>query len=149
MPSLSLKTHRKRAISPRDGRGLTVSVRFHSSNRVTLVTGLHSSPVCTRHPVPPVFFFHTSPVFNRQPFHSWIYLLESKLNFSRAVKGSLTRSGAIREIASQAELELRRPLTSVEEEMLLKWLSPQDILDRIHQVDIKKVLWILDCQISF
>ena len=56
------------------------------------------------------------------------------MNYSRALKGSLTRSGAIREIFSQAELELGHPLTKEEEKKLFSNLAPQNILDRIQKV---------------
>ena len=56
------------------------------------------------------------------------------MNYSRALKGSLTRSGAIREIFSQAELELGHPLTKEEENKLFSNLAPQNILDRIQKV---------------
>ena len=56
------------------------------------------------------------------------------MNYSRALKGSRTRSGAISEIQSQAELELCRPLSSAEETTLLRKFAPQNILDRIHKV---------------
>ena len=69
----------------------------------------------------------------------FVNLSATKTNYTRAVKGSLTRSGAVREIASQAELELRRPLNCLEEESLLKRFSPQTILDKIEQVNIQKL----------
>ena len=60
------------------------------------------------------------------------------MNFSRALKGSLTRSGAIREIASQSHLEIGRPLTDAEESGLFQRFSPQTILDRIERVNFNK-----------
>ena len=60
------------------------------------------------------------------------------MNFSRALKGSLTRSGAIREIASQSHLELGRPLNNEEESALFQRFSPQTILDRIQRVNLNK-----------
>ena len=57
------------------------------------------------------------------------------MNYSRALKGSLTRSGAAKEIFSQAELELGRPLSKEEEQKLFSNSSPQQILDRIQKVN--------------
>ena len=57
------------------------------------------------------------------------------MNFSRAVKRPLTRSGAIRDIYSQSELELGRPLTKIEEANLLSKFSPQTILERVQKVN--------------
>jgi hypothetical protein len=62
------------------------------------------------------------------------------MNYSRALKGSLTRSGAAKEIFSQAELELGRPLTKEEEKHLFSNLAPQNILERIQKVYILSVL---------
>ena len=56
------------------------------------------------------------------------------MSYSRALKGSLTRSGAAKEIFSQAELELGHPLTKEEEKKLFSNLAPQNILDRIQKV---------------
>ena len=56
------------------------------------------------------------------------------MNFSQAVKGHLTRSGAIRAIQSQAETELGRKL-SREEESILFNNTPPNIL----QAQIEKV----------
>ena len=68
-----------------------------------------------------------------------INLSATKMYYSRAVKGSLTRSGAAREIASQAEVELGRPLTNEEELNLFQRFSPQAIIDRIEKVNKKNV----------
>ena len=57
------------------------------------------------------------------------------MNFSRAVKGSLTRSGVIKEVDSQAELELGHPLTRVEKAKLFHKFSPQNVLDNIEKVN--------------
>jgi hypothetical protein len=62
------------------------------------------------------------------------------MNYSRALKGSLTRSGAINEISSQAELELGHPLTKDEESIIFGRFSPQNILERI-----KKVMLYICC----
>jgi hypothetical protein len=56
------------------------------------------------------------------------------MNFSRAVKGHLTRTGAIRVIQSQAETELGRKLSKEEESLLFK-NNPPNIL----QAQIEKV----------
>ena len=56
------------------------------------------------------------------------------MNFSRAVKGHLTRAGAIRAIHSQAETDLGRKL-SREEESILFNNTPPNIL----QAQIEKV----------
>ena len=61
------------------------------------------------------------------------------MNYSRAVKGSLTQSGAMREIASQAELELGRQLTNEEELTIFQRFSPQAIVDNIEKVNNKKI----------
>ena len=57
-----------------------------------------------------------------------------KMNYSRALKGSLTRSGVLREVMSQAELELGHSLSKDEMTSLLRMFSPQTILDRIKKV---------------
>ena len=57
------------------------------------------------------------------------------MNFSRAIKGSFTRSGVIREIDSQAELEFGRLLTEDEKSKLFAKLSSNQILDRIEKVN--------------
>ena len=57
------------------------------------------------------------------------------MNFSRAGKGSWAISGATREIATQAELELGRELTNEEEMNLFQKLSPQTLLHRIEKVN--------------
>jgi hypothetical protein len=56
------------------------------------------------------------------------------MNYSRALRGSLTRSGAINKIILHADIELGRPLSSVEEGALFEKFSPQSILDRIQKV---------------
>ena len=68
-----------------------------------------------------------------------INLSATKMYYSRAVKGSLTRSGAAREIASQAEVELGRRLTNEEEFNLFQRFSHQAIIDRIEKVNKKNV----------
>ena len=57
------------------------------------------------------------------------------MNYSRAVKGSWATSGATREIASQAEVELGRELTNEEEMNLFQKMSPQTLLYRIEKVN--------------
>ena len=51
LPSLSLETHRKKAISPRDGRGFLSSVRVHPSTVFTRLI-LSSVTLSTRHSYP-------------------------------------------------------------------------------------------------
>ena len=53
--------------------------------------------------------------------------------------GSLTQSGAVREIASQAELELGRQLTTEEELNIFQRFSPQAIVDNIEKVNKNNV----------
>jgi hypothetical protein len=71
------------------------------------------------------------------------------MNYSRALKGSLTRSGAIKEIFSQAELELDHPLTKEEEKNLYSKLSSQHILDRIQKVYIYIIMFIISNMVLF
>ena len=59
------------------------------------------------------------------------------MNFSRAVKGSFTRSGVIREIDSQAELELGRSLTDDEKSKLFSKFPVNQVLDKIDKVNFK------------
>ena len=56
------------------------------------------------------------------------------MNFSRAVKGHLTRTGAIRAIHSQGETELGRKLTKEEEKLLLVNTNPNNLLAQIEKV---------------
>ena len=65
-------------------------------------------------------------------------LSATKMNYSRALKGSLTRSGAVQEIASQAEVELGRRLTTEEDLNLFKRFSPQTIVNKIEKVNNKR-----------
>ena len=58
------------------------------------------------------------------------------MNYSRALKGKVTRSSAIREITSQSELELGRPLSLEEETKILSKFSPVIIQERIQKVFI-------------
>ena len=60
------------------------------------------------------------------------------MNYSHAVKGALTRSGATREISSQFELEFGRLLSPEEEVKLFGKFSPQLILNRIQKVSLKE-----------
>ena len=62
------------------------------------------------------------------------------MNYSNAVKGALTRSGAVREIISQSELEFGRPFSPEEEVKLFAKFSPQFILNRIQKVSLKESL---------
>ena len=64
------------------------------------------------------------------------------MNYSGAVKGSLTRSGVIHEVKSQAQLELSRPLSKEEEVCLFKTFSPQDVHDRVQKVSNLIFLYI-------
>ena len=59
---------------------------------------------------------------------------KANMNYSRAVKGALTRSGVIHEVKSQAQLELSRPLSKEEENCLFKTFSPQNVYDRAQKV---------------
>ena len=56
------------------------------------------------------------------------------MNFSRAVKGHLTRTGAIRAIHSQAETELGRVLSKEEESLLFAKTDPSDLQAQIEKV---------------
>ena len=56
------------------------------------------------------------------------------MNFSQAVKGHLTRSGAIRAIQSQAETELGRKLSKEEESFLFTKNDPNIFLAQIEKV---------------
>jgi hypothetical protein len=56
------------------------------------------------------------------------------MNFSQAVKGHLTRSGAIRGIQFQAETELGRKLNKQEEALLFSAISPNMLLNQIQKV---------------
>ena len=59
------------------------------------------------------------------------------MSYSQALKGALTRSGAIREIDSQAELEFGRKLTDNEKTIMFRRFPPQDLLNRIQKVTLK------------
>ena len=56
------------------------------------------------------------------------------MNFSQAVKGHLTRSGAIRAIQSQAETELGRKLSKEEELFLFTNTHPNMLMAQIEKV---------------
>ena len=58
------------------------------------------------------------------------------MDYSRALKGPLSRSRVITEIRLQAELELGHSLTKEEETQLFRNFSPQIIFDRIQKVII-------------
>ena len=62
------------------------------------------------------------------------------MNYSNAVKGALTRSGAVREIISQSELEFGCRLSPEDEVKLFSKFSPQFILNRIQKVSLKESL---------
>ena len=55
------------------------------------------------------------------------------MNFSQAVKGQLTRPGAVRAIQSQAETELGRKLTKEEESLLFSKSHPNIFLGQIQK----------------
>ena len=57
------------------------------------------------------------------------------MSYSQVVRGVLTRSGAIKEIDSQAELELGRPLTDGEKASIFSRLNPQNVVERIVKVN--------------
>ena len=56
------------------------------------------------------------------------------MNFSKVVKGKLTRNGILREVDSQSEIELGRHLDPSEKTSLFSKFSPQLVLQRITQV---------------
>jgi hypothetical protein len=56
------------------------------------------------------------------------------MNFSRAVKGHLTRTGAIRAIQSQAETELGRKMSKEEESLLFSNTQPNSLWAQIEKV---------------
>ena len=56
------------------------------------------------------------------------------MNFSHAVKRTLTRGGAVQEIYSQSETELGRDLTHSERTTLFARFSPELVLSRIEKV---------------
>ena len=56
------------------------------------------------------------------------------MNYARAAKGRLSRSYVLRQITSQSELEIGRPLTKAEEEVLFVRFSPHTIMERIEKV---------------
>ena len=64
------------------------------------------------------------------------YFHLSEMNYSRALKGSMSCSGAMNKIFSQAELELGHPLTKDEESMIFGRFSPENILERIEKVKL-------------
>ena len=64
------------------------------------------------------------------------------MNFAQAVRGQLTRSGAIRAIQSQAETELGRKLSP--EEATSLWCgrtSPNVLLEGIRKVKLKIIVF--------
>ena len=71
------------------------------------------------------------------------------MNFSRAVKGSHTRSGSIREVESEAELELGHPLTGAEKAILFNKFSAQNVRDKIEKVNSKTKYLYKSIDISF
>ena len=56
------------------------------------------------------------------------------MNFARAVRGTMTRDGTLREVDSQSEIELGRHLDSPEKSLLFSRFSPEFVLDRVQQV---------------
>ena len=56
------------------------------------------------------------------------------MNYSKAVKSQVRRSGVIQAIRSQAETELRRELSKDEERLLSTKFSLNLLLDRIQKV---------------
>ena len=56
------------------------------------------------------------------------------MNFSQAVRGQLTRSGAISAIQCQADTELGRELSKNEEMCLSSKTSPTQLLGQIQKV---------------
>ena len=66
------------------------------------------------------------------------------MNFAKAVKGTLTRNGILREIDSQSEIELGRHLHPAEKSSLFCKFSPQLVLDRIQQVRSRNIIYFLD-----
>ena len=56
------------------------------------------------------------------------------MNYSKATKGSMTRSQAIHEVLCQSEFELGRPLNKAEMTSLFEKFSPQLIVERIGKV---------------
>ena len=57
-----------------------------------------------------------------------------KINFSQGGQGKFTRSGAIKEIQVQSEIELGRSLTLDEATKLFRKFSPSLVIDRIKEV---------------
>ena len=58
------------------------------------------------------------------------------MNFSRAVKGTFTRGGAVKEIDSQSRTELGRDLTHSERTTLFARFPPELVLSRIEKVGL-------------
>ena len=56
------------------------------------------------------------------------------MNFSRAVRGSLSLDHILRDVDSQSETELGRHLDSSEKELLFSRFSPEVVRSRIDQV---------------
>ena len=70
------------------------------------------------------------------------------MDFSRAVKGTLTRDGVLREIDSQSDVEFGRHLNAVEKTSLFARFSPALIQNRIDQVFISsKIFFSIICAI--
>ena len=63
----------------------------------------------------------------------------SEMNFAKAVRGTFTRNGILREIDSQSEIELGRHLHPAEKSSLFCKFPPQLVLNRIQQV----ISWII------
>jgi hypothetical protein len=66
------------------------------------------------------------------------------MNFAKAVKGTFTRNGILREIESQSEIELGRCLDPAEKSSLFCKFPPQIVLNRIQQVLSRNIRYFLD-----
>ena len=56
------------------------------------------------------------------------------MSYANATKRAPSRATALREIDSQAELELGHQLTKQEKDRLFRIRSPHEVLERIHKV---------------
>ena len=73
-------------------------------------------------------------VISDQVFYLFYFRNTHKMNFARAVKGTMTRDVTLREVDSQSEIELGQHLDSPEKSILFTRFSPELVLDRIQQV---------------
>ena len=71
------------------------------------------------------------------------FRIYNKMNFTKAVKGKLTRNIILREIDSKSELEIGRHLDPAEKSSLFCKFSPQLVFDRIQQVQYKCFRYLL------